>query len=484
AGVNHIFFHGATYSPKGVEFPGWLFYASVNMSPTNTIWKDADALFSYITRCQSFLTAGTPDSDVLLYFPIDDIWQRQDGIYMMFDIHSMDRKMPDVKALVGELVKAGLDPDYLSDALISELNVENDGTIVSRGGNRYKAIIVPPVNFMPVETLNALKDLKSKGANVIFTEKLPLDVPGLGSLEARRQRLEDLKKDMASPAKDIQAAIRMTGATPEPLRTKGVSLLRRVNEAGGYNYFLALLNENGIDGWETLAVPAESVMIFDPLTGKKGKAKTRKGPNGTTEILLQVAPGQSLLLKTFPTDVAADEWNYYDKGDAINIDKGWSITFLESQPAIEGTFETDTVTAWTNLAPEEAKINTGTARYKTSFNLPIEIVADEWLLDLGDLRESAAVKVNGSEVGKVWSVPFTIEIGKYLHPGTNTLEIDVTNLPANRIAEYDRKGKKWKIFKDANIASVIGKKVVDYSDWETVPSGLNSEVKIIPLTIK
>ncbi len=484
AGVNHIFFHGATYSPKGVEFPGWLFYASVNMSPTNTIWKDADALFKYIARCQAFLTAGNPDSDVLLYFPIDDIWQRQDGIYMMFDIHSMDKKMPDVKAMVNELVKAGLDPDYLSDALIGELSVDSDGSIVSKGGNRYKSIIVPPVNFMPVESLQALKELKAKGGNVIFTEHLPKDVPGLGNLDERRALLESLKLDMAAPAKDIQAAIRMTGATPEPLRTKGVSLLRRVNETGGYNYFLALLNDKGLNGWETLAVPAESVMIFDPLTGKKGKAKTRKGPNGTTEIMLQIEPGQSLLLKTFPKAIEAEEWTYYEKAEPISLDNGWSITFLESQPSIEGTFETDTVTAWTNLDLDAAKVNTGTARYKVSFELPTGIDADSWLLDLGDLRESASVKVNGKDAGKVWSVPFNIKIGELLRPGINTLEIDVTNLPANRIADYDRKGKKWKIFKDANIASVIGKKIIDYSDWETIPSGLNSKVKLVPLIKK
>ena len=243
-------------------------------------------------------------------------------------------------------------------------------------------------------------------------------------------------------------------------------------------------DDNRLDGWETLATPAESVMIFDPLTGKKGKARTRKGPNGTTEILLQVEPGQSLLLKTFPTDVQAEEWEYFDRGTPVGIDKGWSITFLESQPPIEGTFETDSVTAWTNLDVDAAKVNTGTARYKVSFELPSGINADSWLLDLGDLRESASVKVNGQDAGKVWSVPFTIEIGDLLQPGLNTLEIDVTNLPANRIADYDRQGRKWKIFKDANIASVVGKKVVDYSDWETVPSGLNSEVKLIPLVKK
>ncbi|MDE7420610.1 MAG: glycosyl hydrolase family 2, partial [Muribaculaceae bacterium] len=484
AGVNHIFFHGATYSPKGVEFPGWLFYASVNMSPTNTIWKDSDALFKYITRIQSFMTAGTPDSDVLLYFPIDDIWQRQDGIYMMFDIHSMDKKMPDVKALVGELVKAGLDPDYLSDALIADLSVEANGDIISKGGNKYKSIIVPPVSFMPVETLQALKALKAKGANVIFTEHLPNDVPGLGNLEERRAEFESLKSDMAAPAKDIQAAIRMTGALPEPLRSKGVSLLRRVNEVGGHNYFLALLGDNSLNGWETLSVPAESVMIFDPLTGRKGKARTRKGPNGTTEILLQVQPGQSLLLKTFPKDMEAEEWAYYDEGNPIEINKGWSISFLESAPTIDVTFDTDTLTAWTNLPIDEAKVNAGTARYKTTFELPAGANANEWLLNLGDLRESASVKVNGVDAGKVWSVPFTLQIGKLLKPGINTLEIDVTNLPANRIADYDRKGKKWKIFKDANIASVIGKKTIDYSDWETIPSGLNSNVTITPLYLK
>lgn len=485
AGVNHMFFHGATYSPKGVDFPGWLFYASVNMSPTNTIWNDADGLFNYIARCQAFLTSGKPDSDVLLYFPIDDIWSRQDGIYMMFAIHSMDRTMPEVKKMVNELVQAGLDPDYLSDALVADLSVANDGSIVSKGGNVYKSIIVPPVNYMPVETLAALNALKEKGGNVIFVESLPNDVPGLGNLDENRARLNRLKADMVAPAKDMQAAIRMAGAIPEPMRQNGVSLLRRVNEAGGHNYFLALLDDRCLDGWQALSVPATSAMIFDPLTGRKGKARTRRGANGNTEIYLQVEPGQSLLLKTFPTDVNETEWVYYTKsGDPIVIDKGWSIEFPESTPAIEGVFATDTLTAWTNLPVDAAKINTATGRYRVDFELPENVAADEWVLNLGDLRESAAVKVNGTDAGKVWSVPFTLEIGKWLRPGKNTLEIDVTNLPANRIADYDRRGVKWRIFKDANIANVDGSKVNDYSGWETVPAGLNSTVTLTPLTRK
>lgn len=481
AGVNHIFFHGATYSPKGAEFPGWLFYASINMSPTNTIWKDAGGLMDYIGRCQAFLSAGNPDSDVLIYFPIDDIRQRTDGVYMMFDIHSMGKKMPDVKEYVNRLVNAGLDPDYLSDALIDDLYVNDDGSITSKGGNTYRSIIVPPVKAMPLETLKALSDLQKQGAKVIFVGNLPSDVPGNSNRTTRLEKLKIIENAMLPAVKDFDEAIRQSNAIPEPLRLQGVSLLRRTNEVGGHNYFLALLDDQEINGWVKLATQSEDIMIFDPLTGHKGKALTRKDTNGDTEIFLQVRPGQSLLLKTFPTSIEANDWTYCSPAsDPITIDTGWSISFIESNPDINEIFETDTLTAWTNLPVETAKVNTATARYSADFNLPDIENADEWRLDLGDLRESAVVTVNGSQAGTVWSVPYTIEIGKWLKPGKNHIDIDVTNLPANRIADYDRRGVKWKIFKDTNINSV-SEKVVDFSGWDLVPSGLNSTVSLIPL---
>ena len=67
SGVNHLYFHGAPYSPEGADFPGWKFYAAIDMSPTNNIWHHAPAFFDYVSRCQSFLSSGKPDNDVLLY---------------------------------------------------------------------------------------------------------------------------------------------------------------------------------------------------------------------------------------------------------------------------------------------------------------------------------------------------------------------------------------------------------------------------------
>ena len=76
AGVNHIVYHGTAYSPVGEPWPGWQFYAAVEFSPQNAWWDDFGALNGYVARVQSFLQAGTPDHDVLLYYPFYDSLRR------------------------------------------------------------------------------------------------------------------------------------------------------------------------------------------------------------------------------------------------------------------------------------------------------------------------------------------------------------------------------------------------------------------------
>ncbi len=114
SGVNHVYFHGSTYSPKDAAWPGWKFYASVDMSPTNSIWRDAPAFFSYITRIQSFLQEGTPDNDFLLYLPMYDIWKGQRGNYFTtFAIHGMRDRLPEFCGAVEQIMANGYDLDYI-----------------------------------------------------------------------------------------------------------------------------------------------------------------------------------------------------------------------------------------------------------------------------------------------------------------------------------------------------------------------------------
>jgi hypothetical protein len=99
------------------------------------------------------------------------------------------------------------------------------------------------------------------------------------------------------------------------------------------------------------------------------------------------------------------------------------------------------------------------------------------MIDLGDVRESARVFINGTFIGCAWSVPFILDTKGTLKAGENELRIEVTNLPANRIAELDRKGVKWRKMEEINVVDINYKKTL-YSDWAPVPSGLASQIKL------
>ena len=163
-----MFFHGTAYSPKADPWPGWRFYASVDMSPNNSIWRDAPSLMSYITRCQTYLQWGNPDNDFIVYLPVRDMWRNNTKNWlMMFDIHSMDKKAPDFIRTILDIDKAGFDCDYISDNLLLSTSLKN-GVITTLAGTTYKGVIIPEGCVMPKEVANHVEDLRNKGANIIY----------------------------------------------------------------------------------------------------------------------------------------------------------------------------------------------------------------------------------------------------------------------------------------------------------------------------
>lgn len=117
-------------------------------------------------------------------------------------------------------------------------------------------------------------------------------------------------------------------------------------------------------------------------------------------------------------------------------------TLRRKQTGIQGTFDIDRPCSWTHIDHPTAQTNMGTGVYSLDIELPA-LQADDWILDLGDVRESARVRINGQEAGCAWAVPYQLKVGQFLKPGKNHIEIEVTNLPANRIAELDRQGVQW-----------------------------------------
>lgn len=498
SGVNHIFFHGTPYSPKEAEWPGWLFYASINMSPTNSIWKDAPAFFDYTTRCQSFLQMGKPDNDFLVYLPVYDMWERENQRLILFGIHNMAKRAPDFIHTIHQISESGYDVDYISDQFIRTTKCV-DGQLVTSGGISYKAIVLPAVKRIPADVMSHLVNLAHQGATLIFLDHYPQDVPGFGQLESRRNLfskqiaklpvISSFEKVTVSPfnkgkiitGNDIPSSLQASGVIPEDMKTQhGLQYIRRSND-NGHHYFISSLQNKGVDAWINLSIPAQSAMLFNPMTGEKGMAQTRQ-QNGITQVKLQLHSGESTILQSFNhTPENQPVWSYWKENMwSISLDHGWKIRFEESEPSIEGSFDIDTPSSWTTLNHPAATTTMATGIYTITFTMP-SLEADEWMLDLGDVRESAKVYVNGKEAGTAWAVPYQIKIGHLLQKGENRLEVHVTNLPANRIAEYDRQEIQWRKFNEINIVNLNYKPQM-YGHWEPMPSGLNGTVRLIPLT--
>ena len=143
------------------------------------------------------------------------------------------------------------------------------------------------------------------------------------------------------------------------------------------------------------------------------------------------------------------------------------------------TFTLDKLQTWETLDDDSVKITMGTGVYTTKFKLSKkDNPKGAWKIDLGDVRESARVYINGQFIGCAWSVPFVLDCKQALKVGENVLRIEVTNLPANRIADLDRRGIPWRKMEEINVVDINYKKTT-YDQWEPMPSGLNSEVRLI-----
>jgi hypothetical protein len=488
-GINHILYHGTVFSPQDATWPGWLFYAATQFNPNNTWWNDFPALNAYVERVQTVLQSGRPDNDVLLYWPFHDVLHNADGLMRQYGVH--DRSWLNGSAFERQahaLLQAGYSIDYISDDQLLHTSVHG-GEIVTAGGTRYKAVVIPATKYMPLETLSKLLSLHQLGAPVLY-EAAPDDVPGLGKLDERRAQFREMRTGIArsgASVGNIVESLAQLGAIREPLAATGLSYVRRLSADGigdNRDYFITNLTAQPFDGWLPLGIPAHSVTLVDPLTNHTGLATVRQGQSGESQLYLQLAPGESVLLHTdggviIPARRIAD-WSYTaPAGPPVPLQGEWELTFRSGGPELPPPLLVKELKSWTELGGQAAQAFGGTARYRLEFDLPAT-GADDWLLDLGDVRESARVRINGTDVTTAWSLPFRLRIGSHLKPGRNVLELDVTNLAANRIRDLDRRKVDWKIMRETNFVN-IDYKPFDSAGWPLTPSGLLGPVTLTPL---
>lgn len=496
SGVDEIFYHGCCYSPASAAWPGWLFYASTEMNPRNSIWHDVPALNAYVARCQSILQSGKPDNDILLYWPISDLWNTPDG---MLPVMTVSKTAWFKEQTIGETAQRlwdrGYAFDYISDRQL--LSAKTDGTTIRVPGGDYQVVLVPPCRLLPVATLAKLLDLARTGATVIFESNLPADVPGWGHLEQRRMQFEELLAKIKPSAVDAglkqatigrgrifvgdaQTALALAEVPREPMNDHtGVFFLRRSFD-GGWNYFIANRHGDALDGWVALGHPGKSAVLLDPVTGKTGIAALRHR-DGQTQVYLQLQPGDSVVLRLFRSREAnGPAWEYWEtNGSPAQITGDWDVTFLQGGPELPASYRTSHLASWTDQNDTNAQRFAGSALYSIIFDRPPNGTR-RYLLNLGQVCQSARVRLNGKDYGTLIAPPFNVVVDN-LKPRRNELEVEVTNVSANRIRDWDRRHVPWKIFGDIGIVDV-NYRPFDASNWPLTDSGLLGPVTLTPVT--
>lgn len=495
SGINHIFYHGTTYTPSDVQFPGWLFYASTNFVPENSLWPHLKGLNSYIERTQSVLQSGKPDNELLMYWPIYDQWASPKGKDVTFKVHNVEKWLqPTVmyKNLT-ELSKIGYSIDMVSDKMISESKSENQNIQLTKNGGSYKVLVIPELTYLPESTLKNILELAQNGASIIFQNE-PKDIPGNFEVEKRRTQLKSLWNQiqfqnqagnlkMANFGKgkivlssDVSKALEYLKIEREKLTDTGLKFVRRQFDGGKY-YYIVNHTSKEINEFVPLNYSGKQVALMNPENGNFGIGETQNN-----SVRIQLKSGESLIVKASEnTDITIPKWKYIEKTDApIVLNQPWQLTFKEGGPELPKFKTLDKLQPWTNFTEDSSTQSfSGTGVYTTSFKLK-KNKADDFVLKFDKLYESAKVIVNGQDAGIVWSIPFEINIGKYLKKGNNTIQIEVCNLMANRIKYMDENKIQWRNYHEINFVN-IDYKPFDASNWKVQPSGLDGEIQLIPI---
>ena len=285
---------------------------------------------------------------------------------------------------------------------------------------------------------------------------------------------------------DLDALLGGAGISRERMYDLGLQCISRVKPDGARYYFVKNPTATSVEGWIPVDAVCGSIGIYDPMGGAFGFGRIRTGEDGKAEVWLRIPAGEALLLETFEGRFEGEDYPFYDSGEATAVKGDWRIRFTDGGPSLPVQRTVSALTSWTRFGKAYESFS-GTAEYRIRLS-GVSGTADAWELNLGDVRESASVWLDGKYLGTVFAKPFTVRLSQEQAARGGELTVRVSNLMANRIISMDRKGEPWKIFYNANIQPRIPiSRAADGSfsaaRWEIRESGLLGPVTLAPLAV-
>ncbi len=476
AGLNLVYLHTFTCSPPEMGLPGQEYFAGTHFNPNVTWWPFADGFIQYLTRCQYLLQQGQSVADVLYYY----------GDHVP---NIARQKADDPGHALPEF-----DYDVINEDRLLVLTVKN-GRITLPHGLSYRVLVLPDHHVLSLAALRKVAQLVQAGGTIIGPKTASTaSLVGYPGAETELKTLADQlwgTGESASGNCKIGAGRVIWGKTArEVLLADGVrpdATLQGSKAGEVYDfvhktladndyYFVSNQQPTAVDLTATFRVGGRQPELWNPVTGETKPATDFRQQNGQTSLPLHLDPYGSVFV-VFRKAIPATQQGMTDSKNTLTyqpvatLEGPWQVQFDPKWTAgSPASVHFDKLVDWTTRPEEGIHFYSGTATYKKTFDAPVN-ASGALFLDLGDIQDvaMARVRLNGQNLGIVWTPPFRVPLGK-LRPTGNQLEIDVVNSWRNRLIG-DRAKPKAQRITQTNITV--------RPDWKLQPSGLLGPVVLL-----
>ncbi|MDR2859172.1 MAG: glycosyl hydrolase, partial [Mediterranea sp.] len=449
AGINRFVYHtfqhqalpdslrpGMTMGPYGVHW-----------DRNQTWWSMSDAYHRYVARCQYMLQQGRTVADILYLAPETAPFAFRAPASAYAGNHPA---MPDRK---------GYNFDGCPPSMLYKAEVKNN-LIVFPGGATYRILVLPDFKTMTPGLLEKISGLVRNGATVVGLP--PEKSPSLSgypecdqTIQALVQELwgageapetlatrdfgkgkiiwgQELRKEVDNlyPHYDITARI-LAGQIPEDFHAEGSVRYTHRTLNGADIYLVSNRSGKPVSEQCAFRITGKKPDLWHPVTGKMQALPEYAEKDGQTIIPLKfdVDEGYFIVFRN-KAGKPESKINFPEKNLLLTLTAPWTVSFDPKWGGPESiVFEQ--LTDWSQNENPGIKYYSGTAFYRTHFDCPSN--ENTLYLDLGKVKNMARVKLNGTDLGVVWTAPWQVDITKAVKNGDNELEIEVVNLWANRL---------------------------------------------------
>lgn len=290
-------------------------------------------------------------------------------------------------------------------------------------GCRMKNLVIPYGEGIPSDIVPMLKKMVEHQVQIYFLDALPDVMLGFSKdqeafeyvqTHASVIALEQLGETLAEYRKVVFAQAQPDLAVGE-------------YERDGQRYYM-IFNENiGKTIRTEISLPhAEHVYRYDAFSGKTYEVSTDPASG---KFFLSLEPYESVVLLESEENLPAEA--VYFKGadmaadqEKIALPEKWNVQFADSfsWPKFTEKVPVEELCCVQEIAGWEKKA--GTLQFSSELKLEYEISA---VLDLGEVFETAEVKVNGISAGLRLCRPYRFDLTGLLKKGENQITIEVTN---------------------------------------------------------